>query len=383
MAIQNNMIEQPQPKTIGVLKSPNDPRVCLLPKEVKRLTSEFKLNILIEPLLGSSLGIDDTEYVQARATVLSRENILEKSDTIVSINHTFSEVDSREGVSFIGIFNPLFHTSPLAFYQKNAATVYSLDLLPRTTLAQSMDVLSSMASLAGYKAVLKAAEMYNGVFPMFTTAAGTLTPVKILVLGAGVAGLQAIATARRLGAIVEAFDVRKSAAEEVRSLGATFIEVEGYAESSTAGGYAVEQSEEYQRKQKELIHNHILSANIVISTANIPGKKAPLLVETRSVEAMKTGSIIIDLAAEQGGNCELSKNKEIVRHNGVTILGNSSLSAEIPAAASQLLSNNYFSFLKYMEKSENPMEDPLLSACQVMHAGEWTHPHFTKTLQLA
>lgn len=377
------MIEQLQPKIIGLLKTPQDPRVCLLPKEVKRLTVELNLNIFVESGLGSSIGIDDVEYVRAGATVLSREMILEKSDTIVSINHTFSEVDSREGVSFIGIFNPLFHTSPLAFYQKRAATVYSLDLLPRTTLAQSMDVLSSMASLAGYKAVLKASEMYKGVFPMFTTAAGTLTPVKILVLGAGVAGLQAIATARRLGAIVEAFDVRKSAAEEVRSLGATFIEVEGYVESSTAGGYAVEQSEEYKSKQKELIHTHILSANIVISTANIPGKKAPLLIERRSVEAMQAGSIIIDLAAEQGGNCELSKSKEIVHHKGVSILGNSNLSAEIPTAASQLLSNNYFSFLKYLEKSENPMEDPLLSACQLMQAGEWTYPFFTEKLQPA
>ena len=377
------MIEQLQPETIGVLKTPHDPRVCLLPKEIKRLTLQLKLNILIESGLGSSLGIEDAEYALAGAKVLPRKNILEKSDTIVSINHTFSEVDSKEGVCFIGIFNPLFHTSPLALYQNKSATVYSLDLLPRTTLAQSMDVLSSMASLAGYKAVLKASEMYNGVFPMFTTAAGTLTPAKVLVLGAGVAGLQAIATARRLGAIVEAFDVRKSAAEEVRSLGATFIEVEGFTESSTAGGYAVEQSAEYQRKQKELIHNHILSANIVISTANIPGKKAPLLIEIHSVESMQSGSIIIDLAVEQGGNCELSKNREIVRYKGVTILGHSCLSAEIPAAASQLLSNNYFSFLRYMEKSENPIDDPLLSACQLMQAGEWIHPFFTETLQPA
>jgi NAD(P) transhydrogenase subunit alpha len=246
-----------------------------------------------------------------------------------------------------------------------------------------MDVLSSMASLAGYRAVIKAAELYNGVFPMFTTAAGTLTPVKILILGAGVAGLQAIATARRLGAVVEAFDVRKSAGEEVRSLGATFIEVEGYTESAQAGGYAVEQSPEYQKKQKGLIHNHILSANIVISTANIPGRKAPLLIETRSVEAMQPGSIIIDLAAEQGGNCALSKNKELVRHHGITILGNSSLSDEIPAAASKLLSNNYFSFLKYKQKAENQPNDPLLSASRIMVNGVWTHPHFTNNLQPA
>lgn len=377
------MSEQPQPKSLGILKSPNDPRVCLLPKEVKRLTGELKLNVLFEPGLGSSLKIDDAEYLDAGGHCLQRSEIFKKSDTIVSINHTFSEVEMRRGCCFIGIFNPLFHDSKFAIYKKFGATVYSLDLLPRTTLAQSMDVLSSMASLAGYRAVIKASEIYNGVFPMFTTAAGTLTPAKVLVLGAGVAGLQAIATARRLGAVVEAFDVRKSAGEEVRSLGATFIEIEGYTESSTAGGYAVEQTDEYKKKQKELIHNHILSANIVISTANIPGKKAPLLMETRSVEAMQPGSVIIDLAAEQGGNCELSKNKELVHHHDVTILGNSSLSAEIPAAASKLLSNNYFSFLKYKQKADGQKDDPLLSASQVMENGHFTHPHFTNQLQPA
>ncbi len=377
------MHEQPQPKTIGILKTPNDPRVCLLPKEVKRLTGEMKLNILCESGLGSSLQIEDAAYIAAGAQCLSRQSIFEKADAIVSINHTFSEVEMKRGCCFIGIFNPLFHKSKLTVYQENNATVYSLDLLPRTTLAQSMDVLSSMASLAGYRAVIKASEIYNGVFPMFTTAAGTLTPVRVLILGAGVAGLQAIATARRLGAVVEAFDVRKSAGEEVRSLGASFIEVEGYTESSNAGGYAVEQNEAYKQKQKELIHNHILTSNIVISTANIPGKKAPLLIEKRSVEAMQPGSVIIDLAAEQGGNCEISENNTITYHTNVAIVGNSSLSAEIPAAASKLLSNNYFSFLKYMEKAENPESDTLLSACQILNKGEWTHPSFTTQLQPA
>lgn len=355
----------------------------MLPKEVKRLTAELALNVIFEKGLGESLQIKDDEYIQAGATSLPREAIFEKADTIISINHTSSEVEMKDGTCFIGIFNPLFHDLKFTDYKNSRATVYSLDLLPRTTLAQSMDVLSSMASLAGYRAVIKASEIYNGVFPMFTTAAGTLTPVRVLILGAGVAGLQAIATARRLGAVVEAFDVRKSAGEEVRSLGATFIEVEGYTESSNAGGYAVEQSEEYQKKQKELIHNHILTSNIVISTANIPGRKAPLLIETRSVEHMQPGSIIVDLAAEQGGNCELSRSKETVIHNGVTIIGNSNLSADIPAAASKLLSNNYFSFIKYKQKAENTTDDPLLSASKIMDNGEWTHPHFINKLQPA
>lgn len=376
------MSESLQSRTIGILKTPNDPRVCLLPKEVKRLISEFNLTIIFESGLGSSLQIEDEEYVQTGATCRPREIIFKDSDTIVSIGHTISQAEGKNGTNFIGIFNPLFHDTKFDSYKNHGATVYSLDLLPRTTLAQSMDVLSSMASLAGYRAVIKASELYNGILPMFTTAAGTLTPAKVLVLGAGVAGLQAIATARRMGAIVEAFDVRKSAGEEVRSLGAKFIEVEGYTESASAGGYAVEQSAEYQQRQKDLIHDHILSANIVISTANIPGRKAPLLIETRSVDAMQAGSIIVDLAAEQGGNCELSKNGETVNHNGVTIVGNSNLSAEIPMAASKLLSNNYYSFLKYMEKSEN-QEDPLLTPAKILDNGEWKHPHFIQKLQLA
>lgn len=369
------MSENMQPKTIGILTTPNEPRVCLLPKEVKRLTAELKYNVQFEPGLGNSLQIEDSQYTEAGATRISREQIFQTSDIIVSVNHTFNGEKIKVGTTFIGIFNPLFYSSKLDIYQKKGATVYSLDLLPRTTLAQSMDVLSSMASLAGYVAVIKSASLFNGVFPMFTTAAGTLTPAKVLILGAGVAGLQAIATARRLGAIVEAFDVRASAGEEVRSLGAKFIEVEGYTESASAGGYAVEQSEEYQRKQKELIHQHILSANVVISTANIPGRKAPLLIEKRSVDAMQPGSIIVDLAAEQGGNCELSKNNEIVDYKGISIVGNSNLSAEIPSSSSRLLSNNYFSFLKYMDKAEKA-DDPLLSPSRILENGEWTHPHF-------
>jgi len=373
------MSEQLEQKTIGILITPDDPRACMLPKEVKRLTSELKTKVLFESGLGSSLLIEDREYEEVGATKASRESILMDADLILSINHIYNGEPLGKNATFIGIFNPLFHSSKLNIYQKTTASVFSLDLLPRTTLAQSMDVLSSMASLAGYRAVIKATTLYNGILPMFTTAAGTVRPAKVLILGAGVAGLQAIATARRLGAIVEAFDVRTSAGEEVRSLGAKFVEVEGHTESESAGGYAVEQTEEYKKKQKELIHQHILSANIVISTANIPGRKAPLLIETRSVEAMKPGSVIIDMAAEQGGNCELSKNNETIQYNGITIVGNSNLSAEIPSAASALLSNNYFSFLKYMLKAEKA-DDPLLDPSQILNDGEFIHPHF-KQLQ--
>lgn len=371
------MTNQPKPILVGFLKTPEDSRVCILPKETKRIVSELKWTVLVESGLGSSLGISDAEYEETGASSASREEIFASAFYVISLNHVYNGEEIQEGTHFIGIYNPLFYRNRLDIYEKNKLTVSSLDLLPRTTLAQSMDVLSSMASLAGYRAVIKASALFNGVLPMFTTAAGTITPAKVLILGAGVAGLQAIATARRLGAIVEAFDVRSAAGEEVRSLGATFVEVEGHQESESAGGYAVEQSDEYKAKQKELIHKHISSADIVISTANIPGRKAPLLIENRSVEAMKEGSIIIDLAAEQGGNCALSKNNEIIVHKGVTIVGNSNLSTEIPAAASKLLSNNFFSFLKHLAKAKE--NDPLIDGSQIMFEGNFTHPHFVES----
>jgi len=233
-------------------------------------------------------------------------------------------------------------------YSENNVKAYSLDLLPRTTLAQNMDVRSSMDALSGYKAVINAASVYENVFPMSTTAAGTLKPVRVLVLGAGVAGLQAIATGKRLGAVVHAFDVRKAAGEEVRSLGAKFVEVEGNTETADAGGYAVTQTETYANQQKNCIEEQLKKTDIVICTANIPGKKAPVLIEKSSLEFLTKGSVIIDLAAEQGGNCSLTKNDERVVYQGIHIYGNSYLSRELPKAASSLLSANFFNFLKFI-----------------------------------
>src|SRR5690554_761278 len=373
------MSESSSLQTVGILKASNDPRVCMLPKEVNRLVEQLKLKVFVEPGLGDTLQISDSEYSGAGASLADRETILKTATLIISIDHEYKGETTEEDVRFIGIFNPLYYKSKLAIYQKHKVSLYSLDFLPRTTLAQSMDVLSSMASLSGYRAVIRAANLFNGIFPMFTTAAGTLTPAKVLVLGAGVAGLQAIATARRLGAVVEAFDVRAAAGEEVRSLGATFIEVEGATDMESAGGYAVEQTEDYKARQKELIHQHIQSADIVISTANIPGRKAPLLIETRSVDGMKTGSVIVDLAAEQGGNCELSKNNETINYKGVAIIGNSNLAGEIPAAASRLLSNNFFSFLKYFIANIEKEEDPLLSGSRILEKGAWANPRFTES----
>lgn len=356
--------------TIGILKEVNnDNRVCLLPESVQKLTSKG-VKVLFESHIGIGLGLSNIDYQKAGAICTTAEKIYCESDIVCSINHRYEKEKLVSEIIFIGVFNPLYHTEQLQRYS-SFTSVYSLDLLPRSTLAQNMDVLSSMASISGYKAVLLAAYYSKNCLPMFTTAAGTIRPAKVLVLGAGVAGLQAIATAKRMGAIVEAFDVRKSASEEVRSLGAKFIEVEGAAESPSAGGYAITQSENFQKRQQDVIHNSSVKADIIISTANIPGKKAPILIKQETVEQMKAGSVIIDLASEQGGNCELTVNDRILQHSGITIIGNSHLSKSVPLAASQMLSNNYLNFINLLLSEPN---NPLVKSTEVIHKGELIYP---------
>lgn len=364
---------------IGIVKEPAlETRLCFLPKEVALATQQLNIQVLVEEGLGSHLCILDEAYTNAGATVTDRVSVLSKSTIILSI-HQITDVDlSTSPKTFIGYFNALFFPEKLKHYLNTKVSVFSLDLLPRTTIAQSMDVLSSMASLSGYKAVLIATNYYASAIPMFTTAAGTLTPARVLVLGAGVAGLQAIATAKRLGAVVEAFDVRKSSAEEVQSLGATFIEVPGYEDSENTGGYAVTQTQEYMDRQKKLIQEHISKANIVIATANIPGKKAPLLIDFKALDAMQPGSVIVDLSAEQGGNCAATKNAEITHYKQITIIGDSFLTRRMPQAASQLLSVNYLNFLKH--KLNNDKEDDLIiHSCQIIKDGKSVHPQLTNT----
>ena len=256
-------------------------------------------------------------------------------------------------------------------------TVFSLDMLPRTTRAQSMDVLSSQANIAGYKAVLVAANDYPRYFPMFMTAAGSITPAKVLILGAGVAGLQAIATAKRLGAVVEVFDTRPAVKEEVMSLGAKFVEVEGAADASKAGGYAVEQSEEYKQKQQQKISESIAKADIVITTAQIPGKKAPVLITEEMIDRMRNGSVIVDIAAATGGNTPFTKDGEIVIHNGVKIIGSGNLPATMSSDASKLYGKNILNFLQLLTTKEGALqlnwEDDLVKGSCITHGGELVH----------
>jgi len=277
----------------------------------------------------------------------------------------------------LGIFQPLFNFQVMKAWAEKGFSVFSIDMIPRTTRAQSMDVLSSQANIAGYKAVLYAANLFPKYFPMFMTAAGSIPPAKLLVLGAGVAGLQAVATGRRLGAVVEVFDTRPAVKEEVTSLGAKFIEVEGAADASKAGGYAVEQTADFMQRQKAMIAESVKKADIIITTAQIPGKKAPILITTEMMEALKKGSVIIDIAAASGGNTDLTQNDKTVIHNGVHIVGNSNLPATMPADASKLYGKNVLNFLQLIVNKEGGLnlnfEDDLVKGTCVVHAGQVTN----------
>jgi NAD(P) transhydrogenase subunit alpha len=256
-------------------------------------------------------------------------------------------------------------------------TSFSLDMLPRTTRAQAMDVLSSQANIAGYKAVVTAANAYSRYFPMFMTAAGSIAPAKVLILGAGVAGLQAIATAKRLGAVVEVFDTRPAVKEEVMSLGAKFIEVDGAADASKAGGYAVEQTDDYKQKQQQRINESIVKSDIVITTAQIPGKKAPILISEEMLKNMRNGSVIIDIAAATGGNTPFTKNNETTQYNGVSIIGNSSLQSTMPSDASKVYGKNVLNFLQLIITKEGTLnlnwQDDLVKGSCITHGGEVVH----------
>jgi NAD(P) transhydrogenase subunit alpha len=295
--------------------------------------------------------------------------------------------DVKSGAVLMGIFQPLFNPAQMQAWASKGYTVFSLDTIPRTTRAQSMDVLSSQANIAGYKAVLLAASEYCRYFPMFMTAAGSIPPAKVLILGAGVAGLQAIATARRLGAVVEVFDTRPAVKEEVMSLGAKFVEVEGAADASKAGGYAVEQSQEFQNKQRDKIHEHARKSDIIITTAQIPGRKAPILITKAMIEDMRPGSLIVDLASVTGGNTDLTENDKTIVHNGVTIIGNSALAATTPADASKLYSKNVLNFAKLIINKEGGInlnfEDDIVKGTCITSEGKVVNERVSALLPVA
>ena len=363
---------------IGVLKEPKgEKRVSLLPEHIVALRKQ-QVNVMIEKGAGDNAYAIDPQYETAGASVGSRNVVLESADIILSI-HSLTENDIIEckGKILFGFYQPLFNAGYIKVLAEKNFTIFSIDMLPRTTRAQSMDVLSSQANIAGYKAVLLAANLYPKYFPMFMTAAGSIPPAKILILGAGVAGLQAIATAKRLGAVVEVFDTRPQVKEEVMSLGAKFVEVEGAADAAKAGGYAVEQSAEFMVRQKARIAESVAKSDIIITTAAIPGKKAPVLITEEMFAGMKNGSVIIDLAASTGGNTAHTKNDETVVVNGVSIVGNSALAADMPSDASKLYGKNIFNFLQLIIDKSGAInlnfEDDLVKGTCVAHGGVVTN----------
>ncbi|MBA3648154.1 MAG: Re/Si-specific NAD(P)(+) transhydrogenase subunit alpha [Chitinophagales bacterium] len=371
---------------IGILKEPaNENRVAALPEIVVQL-KKLNFEVQVESEAGSRSYVSDAIYQTAGATISSRDKVLTSDLVLGIVCPADSDLKRMKAESvLIAVFQPLLNSSIVFQLLELNLTSFSMDMVPRTTRAQSMDVLSSQATVAGYKAVLVAANSHSRFFPMLMTAAGSIAPSKVLILGAGVAGLQAIATAKRLGAVVEVFDTRSAVKEEVNSLGAKFIEVEGAAESAAAGGYAIEQSKEFLERQKQKIHDSAVKSDIIITTAQIPGKKAPLLIPQATLDAMKPGSVIVDLASSTGGNCELTVNGEtITTTNGITIIGNSNLPSTMPADASKMFGKNVLNFLKLILKDGQViinMEDDIVKGTCITFHKEIINPRVREFLK--
>ena len=362
-------------------------RIALMPESVKKLTA-LGATVQIESRAGLNAARTDDDYREAGAEVSSdREALLSNADVLATVNRPSANDFARlkRGAVVIGFLRPLDEPSTLLPAVDRGVTTFSVELIPRITRAQAMDALSSMATVAGYKAVLIGAAHIPRMFPLLMTAAGTVPPARVLVLGAGVAGLQAIATARRLGAVVEGYDVRAAAGEQVKSLGATFLEVDlGGIKTEDAGGYAVELSDEAMNRGRALIAEHAKTADVVITTAQVPGKRAPLLITKEAVYGMKRGSIIVDLAGSTGGNCELSQADVTVEREGVTILAPTNLPASVPVHASQLYSRNVTSFLSLLIKDgqlQIDMKDDVVGPSCVTHNGEVVNQRVAGALQ--
>ena len=361
-------------------------RVAATPGTVKDLIKSG-MEVYVESKAGQNSYFSDQEYKDAGANIVdSEDELLSQADVIIKVLAPSNEqvLKIKPNAAIISFCQTTRELDAVKAMRDRSLTGFSMHLVPRTTLAQKMDALSSQANIAGYKSVLMAASRLSVYMPLLMTAAGTIRPAKVLVLGAGVAGLQAIATAKRLGAQVEAFDVRPVVKEQVESLGAKFIQVEaGEDEGVGEGGYAKETSDEYKRLQQQLIHDHISKADVVITTALIPGRPAPLLIPTSMVDAMKSGSIIMDLASENGGNCELTKKDETITHNGVIIDGTSNIPGTMPVHASELYAKNVAALLTYMVKDGElnlDLEDEIISGSMYTHNGEVTHKPTKETL---
>jgi NAD(P) transhydrogenase subunit alpha len=359
-----------------------------MPESVRALITPG-VTVHIESGIGTASGANDEDYIAAGAQLESNKTeLLNSVDVLLCVNRPSDDDIARlkAGAVVIGFMKPLDEPGGVVQLIEKGLTAFAMELVPRSTRAQSMDALSSMATIVGYKAVLLAAEHLPRMFPLLMTAAGTIAPARILVLGAGVAGLQAIATARRLGAVVEGYDVRAAAGEHVRSLGAKFLQVDlGGIQTEDAGGYAVELSDEALKRGRELIAKHARSADVVITSAQVPGKRAPVLVTDEAVAGMKRGSVIIDLAGSTGGNCTSSKPGETVERNGVVIMSPMNLAASVPVHASQLYSRNVAAFLKLLidEKGDLKIDlsDDVVGPTCVVHRGQVVNERIAAALE--
>ncbi len=379
---------------VGVAKETfaGESRVALIPAVVPSLT-KAGIEVRVEAGAGTAAGFPDAEYAEKDARIVGgRGELFAEANAILQVRSLGANPEAgrsdldlmRPDQVVIGCCDPLSEPAAASDLAARGATTFAMELIPRITRAQSMDILSSMATVAGYKAVLLAAETLPRMFPMMMTAAGTLAPARVFVVGVGVAGLQAIATARRLGAVVEAYDVRPAVKEQVESLGAKFVEMElDAATSEDKGGYAKQMDEEFYRKQRELMTRVVAENDAVITTAAIPGKKAPILVTGDMVAGMAPGSVVVDLAAERGGNCELTKAGETVTEHGVTILGPLNLPATAPYHASQMYAKNLSTFLLHLVKEGEltiDMEDEITRETLITRGGEVTHPKVRELL---
>jgi NAD(P) transhydrogenase subunit alpha len=360
-------------------------RVALAPESVKKLVAAGA-EVGIETGAGLRAGFTDADYQTAGASLMSRADLLPEADILACVNRPepgdFNKL--KPGAVIIGFLKPLDEPAALEPIIERKLTAFAMELVPRSTRAQSMDALSSMATVAGYKAVLIAATRLPRMFPMLMTAAGTVPPAKVLVLGAGVAGLQAIATARRLGAVVEAYDVRAAAGQDVKSLGAKFLEVDlGGIETQDAGGYAKELSPEALQRGRDMVAKHAATSDVIITTAQVPGRKAPLMLTEEAVNNMRPGAVIVDLAASTGGNVAYTKPDEDVDRNGVTILGPLNLPATVPGHASQLYSRNLTTFIALINDKGTlkiDMNDDILKPACVAYEGGSVHPKVAAAL---
>lgn len=363
---------------IAILKETraNENRVAVTPQVAASWVKQG-FEVHVETEAGVKSWYADQQYTDAGAHVASRSVVLNGANVVMKINPPSADELNAipEGCAWISL---LYHRSDPATIEalnNKKVSAISLDAIPRISRAQSMDVLSSQANLAGYRAVIKGAGHLDKIFPLLMTAAGTVTPAKVLIFGVGVAGLQAIATAKRLGAVVEATDVRPETKEQVESLGGKFIEVKG-AEVGSEGGYAKEATEEYRAKQREAVNKSLAQADLVITTALVPGRKAPILIDEEQLGLMKPGSVLVDMAAEQGGNCVFTKPDEVFEHNGVRIVGACNMASELPVNASELFARNLLDLMKLIApKSDLVLDtnDEIVAGCLICHQGEIRH----------